>query len=49
MERSCTFAKVMLPNPKNKKIRSKTSDCIFIRYASDSVAYRFLVLKIYVL
>ena len=38
-------AKVMLPDPKKRKIRSKTSDCMFIGYASNSVAYRFLVLK----
>jgi hypothetical protein len=28
-----------------KKISSKTSDCIFIGYAENTVAYRFLVLK----
>ena len=35
----------MLPDPKMRKIGSKTSDCMFIEYASNSVAYRFLVLK----
>ena len=35
----------MLPDPKKRKIGSKTFDCMFIRYASNSVAYRFLVLK----
>ena len=35
----------MLSNPKKRKIGSKTYDCMFIRYASNSVAYRFLVLK----
>jgi hypothetical protein len=39
------LAKVMLPEPKRKKIGSKTSDCMFIGYAENSAAYRFLVLK----
>ena len=39
------LAKVTLPDPKKRKIRSKTSDCIFIGYASNIAAYRFLVLK----
>ena len=39
------LAKVMLPEPKRKKIGSKTSDCMFIGYAEHSAAYRFLVLK----
>ena len=39
------LAKVMLPDPKKGKIGSKTSDCMFIGYASNSAAYRFLVLK----
>ena len=39
------LAKVTLPDPKRRKIWSKTSDCMFIGYASNSVAYRFLVLK----
>jgi len=39
------LAKVMLPNPKKRKIGSKTSDCMFLGYAEHSVAYRFLVLN----
>ena len=39
------LAKVMLPDPKKRKIRSKSFDCMFIGYASNSTAYRFLVLK----
>ena len=35
----------MLPDPKKRKIGSKTSDCMFIGYASNSAAYRFLILK----
>ena len=35
----------MLPDPKKRKIISKTSDCMFIVYSSNNVAYRFLVLK----
>ena len=35
----------MLPDPKKRKIGSKTSNCMFIGYANNSVAYRFLVLK----
>ena len=35
----------MLPDPKKRKIGSKTSDCMFIRYFSNSAAYRFIVLK----
>ena len=35
----------MLPDPKKRKIGSKTYDCMFIGYASNSAAYRFLVLK----
>ena len=55
MERSCTYikylkvwgclAKVMLLDPKKRKIGSKTYDCMFIGYASNSAAYRLLVLK----
>ena len=43
------FAKVMLPDPKKRKIGSKTSYCMFIGYANNSAAYRFLVLKSVVL
>ena len=39
------LAKVLLPDPKRKKIGSKTADCMFIGYAQQSPAYRFLVLK----
>ena len=39
------LAKVMLPDAKKRKIRSKTYDCMFIEYASNSATYRFLVLK----
>ena len=39
------LAKVMLPDPKKKKIGSKTFDFMFIGYASNSAAYRFLVLQ----
>ena len=39
------LAKVMLSNPKKRKIGSKTSDCTFLGYAKHNVAYRFLVLK----
>ena len=35
----------MLSDPKKRKTGSKTSDCMFIGYASNSAAYRFLVLK----
>ena len=39
------LSKVMLPDPKKRKIESKTYDCMFIEYASNSAAYRFIVLK----
>ena len=39
------FAKIMLPYPKNRKIGSKTFDGMFIGCASNSAAYKFLVLK----
>ena len=39
------LAKVMLIDPKKRKIGSKTSDCLFIGYAEHSATYRFLVLK----
>ena len=32
-----------VPPPKKVKIRPKTIDCIFIGYAHNSIAYRFLV------
>jgi len=34
----------MLPDPKKRKIGSKTSDCMILGYAEHS-AYKFLVLK----
>ena len=39
------LAKVMLLDPKKRKIGFKTSDCMFLGYVEHSVAYRFLVLK----
>ena len=39
------LAKVMAPTPKKIKIGSKTVDCVFIGYAQNSSAYRFLVYK----
>lgn len=39
------LAKVMLLDPKKRKIGSKTSDCMFLGYAEHSAAYRFLVLN----
>jgi len=39
------LAKVMLPDPKKRKIGSKTSDCMFLGCAEHSAAYRFLVLN----
>ena len=37
------LAKVPVPPPKKVKIEPKTVDCIFICYAHNSTAYRFLV------
>jgi len=39
------LAKVMLPDPKKRKIGSKISNCMLLGYAEHSVAYRFLILK----
>ena len=39
------LAKVMLDDPKKRKIGSKTYDCMFLGYAEHSAAYKFLVLK----
>jgi len=39
------LAKVMLLDPKKRKIGSKTSNCLFLGYAEHSAAYRFLVLN----
>lgn len=35
----------MLPDTKNRKIESTTSNYMFIGYANNSAAYRFLVLN----
>ena len=37
------LAKVEVPKPKKVKIGPKTVDCVFIGYANNSSAYRFLV------
>ena len=37
------LAKVAVPPPKKEKIGPKTVDCVFIGYAQNSSAYRFLV------
>lgn len=39
------LAKVLLPDPKKRKIGSKIAVCMLIGYAEHNVAYRFLVLK----
>ena len=39
------LAKVVVPKPKMVKIGPKTVDCIFIGYASNNCAYRFIVHK----
>ncbi|CAL1356033.1 unnamed protein product [Linum trigynum] len=39
------LAKVRVPKPKQVKLGPKTIDCIFIGYANNSKAYRFLVYK----
>ena len=39
------LAKVQVPKPKRVKIGPKTVDCVFIGYATNSKAYRFLVHK----
>jgi hypothetical protein len=44
----CTWsylAKVNVPINKKRKLGSKTVDCVFLRYAHHSIAYRFLVIK----
>ena len=37
--------KVAVPSPKKTKIGPKTVDCVFIGYANNSSAYRFLICK----
>ena len=39
------LAKVLVPTPKKEMIGPKTIDCLFIGYAHNSSAYRFLVHK----
>ena len=39
------MAKVAVPTPKKVKIEPKTVDCVFIGYAHNSIAYRFLIHK----
>ena len=39
------LAKVAVPIPKKVKIGPKTVDCVFIGYAHNSSAYRFLIHK----
>ena len=39
------FAKVNIPAPKKRKLGPKTVDCVFLGYAQNSTAYRFLVVK----
>ncbi|WVZ55766.1 hypothetical protein U9M48_006388 [Paspalum notatum var. saurae] len=39
------LAKVNVPINKKRKLGSKTVDCIFLEYAHQSIAYRFLVVK----
>ena len=39
------LAKVAVPKPKKVKVEPKTIDSVFIGYAQNSTAYRFLVHK----
>ena len=39
------LAKVNLPEPKKRKLGPKTVACVFLGYAHNSTAYRFLVVK----
>ena len=39
------LAKVLLSEPKKRKLGHKTFDAIFIGYVENSAAYRFLVIK----
>ena len=39
------LAKVNVPINKKHKLGPKTVDCVFLRYAINSVGYRFLVVK----
>ena len=44
-ELSECLAKVLLREPKKRKIGSKNCDCMFIGYAENSATYRFMVLR----
>ena len=35
----------MLPEPKRRKLGSRTCECVFIGYACNSSCYRFFVIK----
>ena len=39
------FAKVLVPKHKRKKLGPKIVDAVFLSYAKNSYAYRFLVIK----
>jgi hypothetical protein len=39
------LAKVNVPITKKRKLGPKTVDCVFLGYAHNSIAYRFLVVK----
>jgi hypothetical protein len=39
------LAKVNIPTPKKRKLGPKTVDCVFLGYAQNSTAYRFLVVR----
>ena len=39
------LAKVNVPAVKKRKLGPKTVDCVFLGYAKNSIAYRFLVIK----
>ncbi|KAJ0103510.1 hypothetical protein Patl1_06354 [Pistacia atlantica] len=39
------FAKVLTPEPKRKRLGPRTVDCMFVGYAQNSAAYRFMVIK----
>jgi hypothetical protein len=43
------LANVNVPINKKRKLGPKTIDCAFLGYAHHSIAYRFLVIKLYVL
>ena len=43
------LAKVVVPIPKRTKIEPKAVDCVFIGYAHNSIAYRFLIYKLDIL